>query len=239
MTHRWDAATYDRVADAQTRWGVNVLDRLDLPSGARVLDAGCGTGRVTELLLERFPTATVVGLDGSTAMLEQAHERLSRFGDRVDLVQADLRVRLPIETVDAVVSTATFHWVPDHDALFAELARVLRPGGQLVFQCGGAGNIAAVVTLIEELVGECCVWNYATPEEPTGRLTTAGFEDVEAWLHDEPTPFANRDELAEFLATAVLHPYIEERPDLAETIANRLPECRLDYVRLNVVARRA
>ena len=238
MTHQWDAATYDRVADPQTRWGADVVGRLQVPDGGRVLDAGCGTGRVTELVLERFPTCTVVGLDASAPMLEEARDRLARFGPRVDLVQAVLGAPLPLdEPVDAVVSTATFHWVPDHDALFAELARVMQPGGQLAFQCGGAGNIADVVAALEDIIGEVTVWNYATPEETTERLQRAGFVDVEAWLHPEPTPFPSRRELEEFMATAVLHPYIETRPGLAAEVADRLPAVRLDYVRLNVTAR--
>ena len=78
-------------------------------------------------------------------MIEAARDRLAAFGDRIEFVVADLGLPLPIEgQVDAILSTATFHWVPDHDALFANLAAVLRPGGRLVAQCGGVGNIASV-----------------------------------------------------------------------------------------------
>src|SRR6478752_7814335 len=119
MTRDWDAATYDRVAGPQTRWGSVVLDRLPLAGDERVLDAGCGTGRVTELLAMRLPRGHVVAVDGSAAMLGAARERLAPFGDRIEYVVADLGRPLPVYgTVDAVLSTATFHWVPDHDALF-------------------------------------------------------------------------------------------------------------------------
>ena len=145
MTRDWDARTYDRVADPQTRWGEAVLDRLPLDGDERVLDAGCGSGRVTELLAARLPRGRVVALDGSPSMIEAARARLAPFGDRIEYVVADLGRPLPIDgTVDAILSTATFHWVPDHAALFANLAAVLRPGGRLVAQCGGAGNIATV-----------------------------------------------------------------------------------------------
>ena len=78
-------------------------------------------------------------------MIATARERLAPFGDRVEFVVADLGRPLPLdEPVDAILSTATFHWVLDHDALFANLAAVLRPGGRLVAQCGGVGNIATV-----------------------------------------------------------------------------------------------
>src|SRR5687767_4911250 len=145
MSRDWDARTYDRVADPMTRWGSTVLDRLPLRGDEWVLDAGCGTGRVTEGLAERLPRGRVVALDGSASMVEAARERLARFGDRIEYVVADLGAPLPIVgRVDAVLSTATFHWVPDHDALFANLAAVLRAGGWLAAQCGGAGNIASI-----------------------------------------------------------------------------------------------
>ena len=78
-------------------------------------------------------------------MIEAAKERLAPFGDRIEYVVADLGKPLPLDQpVDAIVSTATFHWVPDHDALFANLAAVLPPGGRLVAQCGGFGNIDSI-----------------------------------------------------------------------------------------------
>src|SRR5512144_2104322 len=120
--------------------GEAVLERLTLRGDERVLDAGCGSGRVTERLAERLPAGHVVALDGSASMVRQARVRLARFGERVSYVVADLGRPLPIASrVDAILSTATFHWVPDHDALFRNLAAIVRPGGRLVAQCGGAG----------------------------------------------------------------------------------------------------
>src|SRR5438045_5843592 len=132
----WNANAYDRVADPQARWGATVLERLPLDGDERVLDAGCGTGRVTALLLERLPRGRVVALDGSPSMIEEARRRFA--GDaRVELVTADLARPLPLAAaVDAVLSTATFHWIADHGALFRNLAAVLRPGGRLCAQCG-------------------------------------------------------------------------------------------------------
>src|SRR5688572_16159935 len=132
MSQEWDAATYDRVADPMARWGSAVLDRLPLEGDERVLDAGCGSGRVTEQLAARLPRGRVVALDASDAMLDEARRRLAPFGERIEYVLADLAEPLPIaDPVDAVLSTATFHWVLDHDALFRNLAAVLRPGGRL------------------------------------------------------------------------------------------------------------
>src|SRR3954451_13007701 len=141
-TRSWDGAEYDRLSTPMERLGREVLDRLELRGDETVLDAGCGSGRLTELLVERVPDGRVIGIDASASMIDAARERLGPGADvRVaDLVGLDLGG----ETVDVVFSTATFHWIADHDALFASLRGVLRPGGRLVAQCGGAGNIASI-----------------------------------------------------------------------------------------------
>jgi trans-aconitate 2-methyltransferase len=242
----WDGSTYDRIADPMTRWGADVLERLPLAGDETVLDAGCGTGRVTERLLERLPRGRVVALDASPSMIDVARGRLTPFGERVTFVVADLGTPLPLEpaSVDAVLSTATFHWVSDHDALFANLATVLRPGGRLVAQCGGAGNIAAVRAAILA-AGETWPgpWTFATPEETRRRLETAGFTAIDAWLHDEPTSVGAGDPLGEYLLTVVLGAHVERLgPDrgaaLVSAVAKALPDGVIDYVRLNILATR-
>src|SRR5262245_47521122 len=147
------------------------------------MDAGCRSGRGTELGAERFPTGRIVALDGSSSMIEQARSRLERFGDRVSFVLADLMRPLPLpEPVGAVFSTATFHWVPDHDALFANLAGAMNPGARLVAQCGGSGNLASVVRVLEDLGADTFSGKvFATPEEPEARLREAGCTDIECW----------------------------------------------------------
>jgi trans-aconitate 2-methyltransferase len=227
-----------------TKWGSTVLDRLPLRGDETVLDAGCGSGRVTEQLLERLPRGRVVAADAAPSMLAEARKRLERFADQVSFVECDLGRPLPLdEPVEAVLSTATFHWVPDHDALFRNLAAVLRPGGSLVAQCGGAGNAASVQRAAAELSdGWEGPWTFATPEETTARLAAAGFVDVEAWLHDEPTRIEPGEPLETFLGTVVLGAHLErlaegDRADFVRRVAARLPDGQIDYVRLNLVAR--
>lgn len=238
----WDAATYDRIADPQERWAMPVLDRLVLRGDERVLDAGCGTGRVTEHLVRRLPHGRVVALDGSATMLEQARHRL---GDAVDYVLADLSRPLPLEpVVDAVFSTATFHWVPDHDALFAHLAAVLRPGGALVAQCGAEGNVAGPLAVAAELgVTARHPHHFATPAPTAARLEAAGFVDVWTWHQPETASFASREDLEAFLDTVVLRRHGEDlapadRAAFIAAVADRLPGGVIDYVRLNILARR-
>jgi trans-aconitate 2-methyltransferase len=242
----WDAATYDRIADPMTRWGSTVLDRLPLRGDERVLDAGCGTGRVTEQLAERLPRGRVVALDGSASMVEAARGRLARFGDRIEYVVADLGAPLPIEDpVDAVLSTATFHWVPDHDALFANIAAVLAPGGWLVAQCGGAGNIASIQRVLATIGdGWLGAVHFETPDATAERLEVAGFEAIECWLTEEPTRFEPGEPFETYLRTVVLGAHLERLPaaehgGFVRRVAEGVGQPLIDYVRLNIVARRA
>lgn len=244
--HQWDAQTYDRIADPQTRWGAAVLDRLELGGDEVVLDAACGTGRVSEQLLERIPSGRLVALDRDAAMIAEARTRLERFGDRVRFVIANLLDPLPLdEPVDAVFSTAAFHWVPDHERLFGNIAAVLKPGGQLVAQCGGAGNVASFLEVMDEL-GERTLapWNFASPDDTRRRLENAGFDEVQVWLNDEPTRFDTLADMDLFIRTSCLGPWLARLPEdqhdtFAEAVSSRLPNLELDYVRLNVIARKA
>jgi trans-aconitate 2-methyltransferase len=246
MPTDWNAASYDRVADPQARWGAEVLARMPLAGDETVLDAGCGSGRVTEMLIERLPNGHVVALDQSGSMLEEARRRLDRFGDRVEFVQADLGRPLPIDrAVDAVLSTATFHWVPDHDALFANLAAVLRPGGLLVAQCGGFGNIARFIDVASSVDPAFVrnTHNFQTAEATAARLQRSGFDDIRTWLSPAPTPFATTEDLEAFIATVCLRVHLAQLPEdrrapFVREVAARMPEPVLDYVRLNMTARR-
>ena len=244
MRADWDASTYDRIADPMTEWGGRVVARMELTGDELVVDAGCGTGRVTELLLDRLgPRGRVVGLDRSPAMVGEAARRLARFGDRVGLLVADLTDPLPVTGVDVILSTATFHWIEDHEGLFANLYQALRPDGRLVAQFGGAGNVAAVDRALAELGGDHPGVHYETPEATTDRLARAGFIDIRAWLEPTPVRFDSRRELETWLRTIILREVVLEVPEreraaLVAAVAERLPGGEIDYVRLNVHARR-
>jgi len=242
VTREWNAAEYDRLPIPMTRWGETVLSWLELDGDERVLDAGCGTGQVTAALVERLPRGEVVALDGSASMIERARDRLGE--DRVTYVVADLQEALPIDPqVDAVLSTATFHWVLDHDALFHNLAAVMRPGAQLAAQCGGEGNIASVEAALrdqgQDFVGRK---HFASPTETLRRLRTAGFTGAEVWLHEEPSPVPAED-LEPYLDAICLGDHVQgmdedERRRFVHEVATRMPAPVIDYVRLNIRARR-
>jgi trans-aconitate 2-methyltransferase len=238
----WNAASYQRVSAPLEAMGRDVLDRLELRGDERVLDAGCGTGRVTAALVERLPRGHVVAVDGSPSMVEQARERL---GPDVEVFVADL-VELELdEPVDAILSTATFHWIPDHDRLFERLFAALRPGGRIVAQCGGVGNVVGVQNAIDAvaepaLEGWPGPWNFQSPGDTADRLERIGFTAVRTWLLDvrvEP------DDMREYLATVVLGSHLERIPEerraaFVDAVLAELPEPAIGYVRLNLQATR-
>jgi trans-aconitate 2-methyltransferase len=240
----WDAETYDAVSDPQFEWGMEVLERLELRGDEVALDAGCGSGRVTERLLERLPEGRLIAVDGSEAMIAKARERL---GDRVDYMAADLSELELEEPVDLIFSTATFHWILDHDRLFARLHAALRPGGRLVAQCGGAGNVAAHAAAIAEVAARPQfathlrqaegLWNFAGPDETEQRLRGAGFAEARCWLQPKPV---RPERPIEFTMTVTLGPLLAQLPEeLRQRFAEAVLEHSekplvLDYVRLNI-----
>ena len=243
----WDAATYHRVSGPLAALGAEVLERLPLRGDETVLDAGCGTGRVTLALCERLPRGRVLAVDSSPAMVAEARRTLA---GRADVRLADL-VELELdEPVDAIVSTATFHWILDHDRLFARLAAALRPGGRLAAQCGGSGNLAAVLgaagavggrePYAPHLQGFVRPTLYAGAEESEARLRAAGFAEARCWLRAAPQVLP--DEPLAYLATIPLGPQlqrlpVELRPGFVEAVAARLGDpVTVDYVRLELDA---
>lgn len=255
----WDACAYHRVSQPQVRFGNAVLASLELRGDEVVVDAGCGTGRLTAELLGRLSTGRAIGVDRSWAMVREAAGHLAGFAGRFAAVQADL-VDLPLAdaSIDLVFSTATFHWISDHDRLFAEMARVLRPGGRLVAQCGGAGNIERVRRWAQEEAGRPEVathfegWadarEYATPEVTAARLLAAGLVVDHTGLVPAPTRFDGAAEFAEFMSTVVLRPFLARlregaaRERFTAAVTERAgasdPPWEIDYVRLNLTAHR-
>lgn len=242
----WDAETYDAVSDPQFEWGMEVLGRLELRGDETAVDAGCGSGRVTEQLARRLPAGRVIAVDGSAAMIEKARERL---GEETTYVVSDLSELALPEPADLVFSTATFHWIVDHDRLFVCLRKNLAPGGRLVAQCGGAGNVAGHARAIAAVVaspeyqryfeGMGAMWNFAEAETTAERLRGAGFADVRCWL--EPKPYKPVDPLR-FTMTVTLGPHLARLPEpkrqpFAEAVLGLCGEpLTLDYVRLNIEA---
>ena len=241
-TREWDACTYDRLPLPHVQWGRRVLDQLPLSGDERVLDAGCGTGRDAAALLERWPGVQIVGIDGSASMVEAARARL---GLDVELVVGDLTEPLPIDPVDAVMSVAAFHWISDHAALFANLAAAVNPGGRLVSDCGGQGQLANVDEALVRVTGRPKQYiHFAGVSETAEALAAGGWHAARVELRPDPLRLDDPELLERYLAVVCLGSYLVELPpdehqSFVHEVASAMPEPVIDYVRLEIEAVRA
>jgi trans-aconitate 2-methyltransferase len=255
----WNATSYHKVSGPQTRWGQKVLARLPVRGDERAIDAGCGSGRLTGALMERLPRGSLVAIDRSWNMLLTARTNLRPvFGSRVAFVQVALP-DLPFANVaDLVFSTATFHWIKDHPALFAGIFHALRSGGRLHAQCGGGPNLAHAHELAERVMHAPPFlphfadwpgpWEFAEATTTAARLRAAGFVEIDTNLEEAPTTLASEADYREFVTTVIYHPHLERLPsaELRQAFIDRVtalaatddPPFTLDYWRLNMQARK-
>ena len=243
----WDARSYDALPLPHKRWGPAAIARLRLAGDETVADLGAGTGRDAQQLLAVLPRGRVLAIDGSQQMLAQLRDRLAGQLDRVQVLQADLREPLPAtEPVDAVLSVATLHWLPDHAQVFGSVARMLRPGGQFVAEAGGLGNIAGVRAVLGELGADDGrdIWNFAGAAETRARLAAAGFTGIEVGLVPDPAWLrvggpAGGVPGHRHPRCAPARPAARRRQPFVRAVAGRLDEPVVDYVRLQIRATRA
>ena len=255
----WNADAYHRVSDPQLAWGLAVLGRLRFIGHERVLDVGCGTGRLTEHLAWRLPRGRVIAVDLSAPMLAAARSYLEPLvGRRVVFARADASALPFRDAVDAVFSTATFHWVPDHERLFRSLLAALKPGGRLVAQCGGGPNLARMLERCGELIasppferyfaGWEAPWLCADAASTARRLADAGFVAVDTSEQYAPVALPSAEAFRDFITHVICQPYLARIADpelqsrfidlLVEQYAGDHPAFELDYWRLNVAGRR-
>ena len=255
----WNATSYDKVSGPQTNWGQRVLARLHVQGDELAIDAGCGSGRLTGALAARLPQGRVVAVDRSWNMLLTARTNLRPvYGSRVNFAHVSLPDLPFSNAADLVFSTATFHWIKDHPALFAGIFRALRPGGRLHAQCGGGPNLTRAHRLAERVMHDTPFavyftdwpgpWEFANAESTAERLRAAGFVDIDTNLEEAPTTLATEADYREFVTTVIYHPHLDRLPStpLKQDFLDRVtalsaledPPFTLDYWRLNMAARK-
>jgi trans-aconitate 2-methyltransferase len=237
------------------------MARLAPQARERILDLGCGTARLTAEVAGLAPGGLVVGLDPSEAMLGVAARTVRTAGSpssaRLQFVRADGTALPFASAVDAVFSTATLHWVADHDAAFGSVFTALRPGGRFVAQCGGGDNLLRLYMRAADLMRVAAFsrffwdwrdpWHFASPEDTQAALHRAGFADVRVWLESTPASFRDAATYSEFISCVCIRHHLARLPqdlhgnfasDLTQSAAADDPPFTLDYWRLNIDARR-
>ena len=241
----WDPAAYAANAGFVPVLGLPVLELLAPQPGERILDLGCGDGVLTARLVASG--AEVTGLDPDPRQAAAARAR----GLRV--LEQDAHEPFGEGLYDAVFSNAALHWMRAPERVLANVARALRPGGRLVAEQGGFGNIAAVVVALQASLeaaghpGAEMPWDYPSPATQRARLERLGFEVLEIALIPRPTPLPTG--MAGWLATfgdpllGRLEP--GERAAVVADALRRLAPLHdpaegwvADYVRLRFAARR-
>ena len=237
------------------------MARLAPQASEHILDLGCGTARLTAEVAGLAPGGLVVGLDPSEAMLGVAAGTIQTAGSpssaRLQFVRGDGTALPFASSVDAVFSTATLHWIADHDAAFGNVFTALRPGGRFVAQCGGGANLLRLYTRAADLMrleafsrffgGWRDPWHFASADDTRAALVRAGFSDVRVWLESTPAVFRDAATYAEFISCVCIRHHLARLPmelhgdfasELTQSAGADDPPFTLDYWRLNIDARR-
>jgi len=226
----WDARDYAAHSAAQQEWARELIGKLRLRGDETVLDIGCGDGRATALIAERLSDGSVLGVDKSASMIALARERFPAgvgfsgpaAHPSLSFLQMEAeRLELPRD-FDVAFSNAALHWVDDHEAMLRGTRACLRPAGRLLFQMGGRGNAAEVLTVVEDVVarprwrsffaGFAWPYHFAGPEDYQVWLPRAGFSVARAELIAKDMRHANHQTFLGWLRTTWF-PYTDRLPE--------------------------
>jgi trans-aconitate 2-methyltransferase len=264
--NNWDAENYHRVSTVQESWATELLEKRKIGEYEVVMDAGCGTGRVTGTIANAVKKGRVYAVDIDVNMITKAKENLKDFSN-ITFIKSDIsEVRLP-EKIDLIFSNAAIHWILDHKKLFSNFWELLKPNGELLIQCGGKGNLELVHTILEKLrkgntfkhyfADWKSPWNFASPADVKKTLSDIGFNDTQAQLKKKTAKFENHEEFVLFMKTVVMKPYLaylpadnnnETRNSFMGEFINELTknqktnkadvDLKLEYVRLDITGRK-
>jgi len=258
--HKWRPEKYERSSSAQKLWAEELIRKIEIDGSERVLDIGCGDGKITAGIADLVPNGSVLGIDSSGEMVRFAMEKFPpEIHKNLRFAEADARDLHFDEEFDLVVSFATLHWIWDHRPVLRGIERALKPGGRIFLQFGGRGNAAAPLGIADEMTGEERWRSYFEgfdfryaffgPEEYRAWLEEAGLLPQRVELIPKEMIQPNPEAFASWIETT-WHPYLERVPEglrrdfISEIVDRYLSEHPLDdegrvhvgMVRLEVVA---
>ncbi len=226
------AETYDRLSDTQFEGGRRLVDRVALEPGSRVLDVGCGTGRLARWIAERVgPTGSVVGIDplAERIAIARAHAEADHHAPRItfDVGQAEDLGAFPDESFDFVCMSAVFHWLADKGKALDEVRRVLRPGGKLGVttlprELMGAGTVSAILAPVlglspyverADLSALAVASRGHTTTEVIGMLLERRLELCELHIHTRLRTRPSGDEVVDFLEASSFGNFLRIVPE--------------------------
>lgn len=220
---KWDAADYAHNSSAQLVWARELIGKLDLSGSERVLDIGCGDGKVTAELARLVPGGKVLGIDKSDDMVKFAKKSFPIDEWRNLSFRCGDASRLEFrEEFDVVFSNATLHWIVDHRPVLRGIARALKPRGRILLQMGGRGNAAGILALMEEarcsdrwssfFDGFSEPYGFHGAEEYSQWLSSAGLRPVRVELIPKDMAQQGKEGLAGWVRTTWL-PYTQRVPE--------------------------
>jgi trans-aconitate 2-methyltransferase len=219
---RWDPTLYQKNSSAQQQWAEELIEKLMLRGDERVLDIGCGDGKITAMIARQVPDGRVLGVDSSGEMIRFAREEFPpEANPNLSFVAMDAQALTFCGEFDVVFSNAALHWVQDHRPVLAGIARSLRTGGRLLTQMGGKGNAAQVFEAFdivrkelpwnEYFVGFSFTYGFFGTEEYRTWLRAAGLVPVRVELVGKDMVHRTPEEFAGWVSTTWL-PYLQQVP---------------------------
>jgi trans-aconitate methyltransferase len=211
MSPQWDAADYAGHSRGQFGWALSVIDRLGLAGHERVLDVGCGDGKVSAAIAARLPRGRVVGVDRSAEMIDLAARTWTRSGGNLSFFVRDAQALDLAAEFDVAFSNAAIHWMGELPAVLRGIAGALESGGRAFLSMGGRGTAPLVFEALERfqrdrrwsgyLAGTSAPYHFRGPEEFSSALANAGLRPSRVELVAKPLQHADRAALTGWLRT--------------------------------------
>lgn len=247
LTHekgKWDAKNYHKVSSIQETWAIELLSKRKWKGNEVLVDAGCGTGRVTKIISNILKEGKIYAIDLDHNMIENAKLNL-KDQENVIFIKSDLStVELP-EPVDIIFSNAVIHWIKDHYNLFSNFLKLLKKSGEILIQCGGKGNLGTIQPILDLTRKSNAFkgyfqdwedpWNFASAEETYSMMERVGFKKVETSLTKKIAKFSSFEEYKLFMKTVVMKPYLSYLPsDYNNQIIDSFIDCFFKYYKESI-----